>query len=53
MDKTGLQNDELYALVEKAYDALHHLNVELHYRNVGHGCGKAPNGQVCRIRSAR
>ena len=43
MDKTVLQIDRIYALVDNAYNAMHALNVELHYRAVGSGCGRAAN----------
>lgn len=41
MDKAGLHRDELYELVDQAFDRLHHLNVALHYRAIGHGVGEA------------
>ncbi len=35
--KAGLHRDELYELVDQAFDRLRHLNVVLHYRHIGHG----------------
>ncbi len=40
MDKTGRHADELYPLVEKAHNAIHHLSVELHYRTCRSGVGR-------------
>jgi hypothetical protein len=36
----------LYGLVDKAYDALHSLHVELHYLSCSHGVGRPPDNQL-------
>jgi hypothetical protein len=41
MEKTGfLPNDRLYQMVCKAYDAMHRLSVDLHYRSCKSGVGR-------------
>lgn len=42
MNQAGMQNDELYAIVTKAHDAVHHLRVELHYRACDKGKSTRP-----------
>jgi hypothetical protein len=39
MVKAGMQNDPLFAVVSKAYDAIHELSVKLHYRTCKSGVG--------------
>ena len=48
MEKAGFPpNDPLFALVNQAYDAVHHLSVDVHYRACGVEIG--PNSrQSCR-----
>jgi hypothetical protein len=43
MEKAGFKPDDpVYQLVFKAYDAMHRLSVELHYRSCKSGVGR-PN----------
>jgi hypothetical protein len=44
MEKAGFRPDDpVYEMVYKAYDAMHRLSVELHYRSCKSGVGR-PNG---------
>jgi hypothetical protein len=42
MEKTGRHNGKLYKLVAQAYNAVHSLNVDLHYLSCGHGVYREP-----------
>lgn len=41
LSKTGFEpNGELYRIVDKAHDAVHHLSVVLHYESCFRGTGR-------------
>jgi hypothetical protein len=41
LDTAGYDPEcKLYAAVDKAYDAIHSLHIELHYQSVGHGVAR-------------
>lgn len=40
MEVVGMQNNELYPLVAKTYNAIHELRMAVHYQGVGHGVGR-------------
>ena len=44
MEQTFDPKDPLYLHVCAAYDALHTLSVDLHYRACGGGTGRPPGG---------